>query len=197
MAIRCPGCGREYDVTLFQFGRTLRCACGQLVGLEHRVHPTVDPASPRFIADAMLGRLARWLRTLGHDTAYDDAISDEALVRRALEEGRHILTRDRRLFDEWRIGGGLLLGSDRPLDQLAEVVTAFRLPPSGRRFTRCRVCNGVLRPADMEDVAGRIPPRVRERTREFVVCGTCGRIYWEGSHTDRMRAVLAGLFERL
>ena len=95
MAITCHGCGREYDVTLFQFGRTIRCTCGARVGLEHRIGPAVDEARPRFIADAMLGRLARWLRTLGYDTAYDDRIADADLVRRSLTEGRHLLTRDR------------------------------------------------------------------------------------------------------
>lgn len=31
MSIRCPECGWEYDVTLFQFGRTVRCGCGRIV----------------------------------------------------------------------------------------------------------------------------------------------------------------------
>ena len=66
MSIPCPGCGHEYDVTLFQFGRTVRCDCGVEVALSARA---LNRPTPRFIADAMLGRLARWLRLLGVDTA--------------------------------------------------------------------------------------------------------------------------------
>lgn len=142
----------------------------------------------------MLGRLARWLRTLGYDTAYDDAISDDDLVRRAFMEGRHILTRDRRLFEEWRIAGGLVVQVDKPLEQLMEVVEAFGLPRPSRLFTRCRVCNAVLQPVSREAVAERVPPRVWGRERRFAECPECGRVYWEGSHSKRMRSVLARVF---
>lgn len=197
MAIICPRCGREYDVTLFQFGRTIQCACGSRVGLEHRLRPVdTAQAGPRFIADAMLGRLARWLRTLGYDTAYEDDIADGELARRAVVEGRHILTRDRKLFDEWRIAGGLEIGSEEPLEQLSEVVAAFDLAPPDRLFTRCRVCNAVLEPVGAEKVAGMVPPGVRQRRRDFSRCPDCGRVYWEGSHTDRMRAVIEAVFGR-
>jgi hypothetical protein len=65
MAIRCQRCGREYDVTLFQFGRTIHCACGSRVRLEDPVGLAVTHSDPRFMVDAMLGGLARWLRILG------------------------------------------------------------------------------------------------------------------------------------
>jgi uncharacterized protein with PIN domain len=194
MAITCTGCGREYDVTLFQFGRTIHCTCGRRVGLEHRLSIDVPTERPRFIADAMLGRLARWLRTLGYDTTYEDAISDADLVRRAFLEGRHILTRDRKLFEEWRIDGGLLIRSDGPLEQLTEVVGAFHLAAPDRLFTRCRVCNAVLAPLDRAAASGRVPSGIEGRARNFVECPDCGRVYWEGSHTDRMRSVLGRVF---
>lgn len=194
MAIQCPGCGREYDVTLFQLGRTIHCTCGRRVGLEHRLGPPVSTDRPRFIADAMLGRLARWLRTLGYDTAFDDAIRDDELVRRAFTEGRHVLTRDRKLFEEWRIGGGLLLRSDRPLEQMAEVAATFGLVPTGNLFSRCRICNEPLQPVEREAVRTRVPARVWTRTRVFTRCPRCDRVYWEGSHTDRMRSAVYGAF---
>jgi uncharacterized protein with PIN domain len=131
---------------------------------------------------------------MGYDTAYDDSISDAALVHRAFLEGRHILTRDHKLFDEWRIDGGQLIRAERPLEQLREVAGAFHLAPPERLFTRCRVCNGVLRPVDREALAGMVPPRVESRGRDFAECPDCGRVYWEGSHTDRMRSVLARVF---
>ncbi len=194
MAIRCSGCGRQYDVTLFQFGRTIQCTCGARVGLEQRLGPPITADRPRFFADAMLGRLARWLRTLGFDTAYDDRIPDAELVRRALVEGRYILTRDRKLPEEWRVEGCLVVEADKPLDQLVEVAAAFGLEAPVRLFTRCRVCNGVLVRADPEAVERRVPARVLEREASFVQCPECERIYWEGSHTARMRAVVTRVF---
>lgn len=205
MAIVCPGCGREYDVTLFQLGRTIHCTCGRRVGLEHRLTLPHDGGHPRFIADAMLGKLARWLRTLGYDTAYDDAIADETLVRRAFDEDRHILTCDRKLFEEWRVDG-LLIESDGTVEQLREVVAAFDLPRPARLFTRCRECNELLEPAELPDVQRRVPERVLERLRReagreasadspwIARCPGCGRVYWEGSHTRRMRSVVDGVF---
>lgn len=206
MAIVCTGCGREYDVTLFQLGRTIHCTCGRRVGLEHRLTLPGDETGPRdaatprdaagrrFIADAMLGNLARWLRTLGHDTAYDDAIADDELVRRAFDEDRHILTRDRNLFQEWRVEG-LLVEADETLEQLREVVDAFELPRPDELFTRCRECNEVLEPADLSDVEDRVPERVLVGSPAVARCPGCGRVYWEGSHTERMRRVVDRVFE--
>ena len=191
MAISCTGCGRQYDVTLFQFGRTIHCTCGRRVGLEHRLWITDPREEPRFFADAMLGRLARWLRTLGYDTAYEASISDDDLVRHSVIEGRRILTRDRKLFEEWRVDGGLLVRAETTLEQLAEVADAFHLPAPDRLFTRCRMCNGVLEPVDRERVRGRIPISIATRSQRFAECPDCARVYWEGSHTDRMRSVLA------
>ncbi len=194
MAIACPACGRHYDVTLFQFGRTIHCTCGARVGLEQRVGPPVSGKRPRFIADAMLGRLARWLRALGFDTAYDKAITDEELVRRAFEEGRYMLTRDRRLLEQWRIHGCLVVESEAPLEQLREVVAHLGLRPPEALFTRCLVCNRELVPAGADEVESRVPPAVRERHDAFVRCRDCGRVYWEGSHARRMRSALVRVF---
>ena len=205
LAIECPSCRREYDVTLFSFGRTIHCTCGTRVGLERRlVIPEAGP-DPRFLADAMLGRLARWLRTLGYDTAWDPEIADEVLVRRALEEGRRILTRDGGLLREWRVEG-MRVEAEKPVEQLREVVEAFDLPRPTRLFTRCRECNAGLEPVSLDDVADAVPEGVtgRLRAREgeegskegptLARCPHCERVYWEGSHTARMRAVLDRIF---
>lgn len=195
MAISCPGCGRQYDVTLFPFGRTIHCTCGRRVGLRHEIGPEPGEGPPRFFADAMLGRLARWLRTLGWDTAFDDAIADEELVHRSLEEARCILTRDAGILEEWRVGNVLLVEAERPLEQLREVVSALGLPRPRRLFTRCRMCNSPLRRAAPEEVAAKVPERVRRRAADFRRCPNCGRVYWEGSHTERMRKVVDRIFE--
>lgn len=187
MAIPCPGCGREYDVTLFQFGRTIHCTCGSRVGLEKRLGPRVTSSEPRFMLDSMLGGLARWLRVLGFDAAHDPQISDAELIRRGLVEERHILSRDRALTEEWTVVDLTILGSSRVEDQLAEVVGRFDLRERVRLFTRCTVCNDVLVAARLENVRERVPGKVLDHHSEFSRCPSCDRVYWAGSHTERMR----------
>lgn len=194
MAVPCPRCGREYDVALFEFGRTLWCTCGSRVALaprERRFGP-----ERRFIADAMLGRLARWLRLLGFDCAFQHDIADEVLVRYAVQEGRIVLSRDRALPEEWRIAGIHLVAAEKVRDQLSEVVRAFDLAPEIRLLSRCSQCNAPLAPAALADVAPQLPPRVLERHDTFSSCPECGRVYWEGTHTDRIRRVVDSLLRR-
>lgn len=193
MAVPCPGCGRDYDVALFSFGRTIDCTCGARVGLTPRVRSAVPPGELRFAADAMLGRLARWLRAMGYDTWYDGAVEDAALVRLALEQDRVLLTRDRRLPQQWRVPDErlLVLRAERWHEQLAELAQRFRLDWRRRAFTRCTRCNAPLRDADPAAVAGRVPPRIATLHPRFRECPACSAVYWEGSHTRRMRRLLA------
>ena len=142
------------------------------------------------------GRLARWLRLLGFDCAYDAAITDEALVRLACAEGRTILTRDRRLPEEWWVPGVYLVGAEDLLGQLEEVIGEFDLAPSVRLLTRCNECNRALAPLARDQAAGRVPPRVLELHESFAECPGCGRVYWEGSHAARIRGLVEGLRER-
>jgi uncharacterized protein with PIN domain len=182
-------------VALFQFGRTIDCTCGCRVGLEPRVRRGPPGAQSRFMADAMLGRLTRWLRTLGYDTAFDAAIIDADLARRGIEEERTILTRDRRFPEQWRVPRLLVVEAERPLEQLREVARAFGLDARSRLFTRCARCNATLAAVARAEVADRVPERVlRERDR-FARCPGCGRVYWEGSHTARMRRLLRETLE--
>jgi uncharacterized protein with PIN domain len=189
MAVPCPRCGRDYDVTLFEFGRTIWCSCGSRVGAETRER-ALDPAEPvRFAADAMLGKLARWLRLLGFDCSWAVDVPDADLVRGAVEAGRIVLTRDRALPEEWRVSGICVLESETTFDQLCEVVRRFDLADSVRLFSRCSACNRELAPAAPADVASRVPARVLAGCDSFRACAGCGRIYWEGSHARRIARV--------
>jgi uncharacterized protein with PIN domain len=132
---------------------------------------------PRFLADAMLERLARWLRVLGFD-AECAAGPDGAIMERAAAEGRHLLTRDRRLAADAEALAPLLILSNEPLEQLREVLERFDLPMPHDLFRRCMLCNVAL----VEEPSG------HRR------CPECGREYWEGFHTRRMRAALAQTF---
>jgi hypothetical protein len=149
---------------------------------------------PRFFADAMLGRLARWLRVLGYDTAYHAHIADADLVWQAQQEQRCILTRDRALPHERHLDRYLLIESQTPLAQLREVVQWFHLPWQNHLFSRCMVCNTPLQDVSPQDIVGAVPPTVLQHQRCFVRCPTCARVYWEGSHAVRMRCQLARVF---
>jgi uncharacterized protein with PIN domain len=190
VAVPCPRCGREYDVALFAFGRTLWCACGSRVGAEARERRLGGPHAPRFFADAMLGRLARWLRLLGFDCAYEREIPDAELVRRAVDEERIVLTRDRALPEEWRIPGILVLASEALREQLREVLARFALAPEIRLFSRCNVCNLPLRAAPRSEVGARVPPRVLAAREAFAECPGCRRVFWQASHTQRIERVV-------
>lgn len=195
MAVTCPACGRGYDVTLFPFGRTIECTCGARVGRAPPERDVVRGADTRFLCDAMLGRLARWLRALGYDTAFDAGAADENVARTAVREERLLLTKDRSLPDEWRVGGCLVLESEDPLVLLRRVHERLGLGEPPGPFTRCLACNGKLEAASEEAVEARVPARAREKHETFRHCPGCGRVYWEGSHVGRMRGKLEAALE--
>lgn len=159
------------------------------------IRPVSSSTPRRFIADAMLGRLARWLRALGHDVIYDEALDDPDLARLARDERRLLLTRDRRLCqDRGSPDWCVLLTGNSPGAQLREVDRRVGLFTTGwrsRLFSRCILCNSPLAQVPFGDVAGELPPEVRAdprvRSAGFRRCPGCGGVYWEGSHTRRMR----------
>ncbi|OPY27706.1 MAG: hypothetical protein A4E31_01088 [Methanomassiliicoccales archaeon PtaU1.Bin030] len=149
-------------------------------------------SAPRFLADEMLGSLARWLRMMGYDTAYARDVTDAEVLRRARAEGRTVLTRDHQLAK--RAGEqGLLVESDDLEDQLIQVSTTLGLSFE-ESYTRCTICNGELRNATLEEGA-RAPPRVRESQERLYVCQECGQLYWRGSHWSRIVERLERMLE--
>ena len=147
----------------------------------------------RFVADAHLGGLAHLLRMTGFDTLYDNHYQDDAIERIAAAEGRIVLTRDRELLKRRGITHGCYVHALRSELQLREVFDRLDLARSARPFTRCLSCNALLRPIDALEAAPRVPPRVRAHYERFVTCDGCGRIFWEGSHWRRMRAMVSEL----
>lgn len=136
----------------------------------------------------MLGRLAKWLRILGYDTLYVPSLDDGKLARIARAEGRVLLTRDTQLIKRRGIES-LFIYSDDFLEQLRQVVGDLNLNVDNS-FTRCPVCNQVLRGIDREDVRERVPPYVFKNQERFSLCPDCGKIYWRGTHWERMRRLL-------
>jgi len=144
-----------------------------------------------FLADAMLGRLAKWLRILGYDTLYGVHWDDNELARRSRAEGRVLLTRDGELAR--RRGLRVLFIHQQELEpQLAEVLAAYPPPPEGL-FSRCPECNAPLQDVPKEAAREQVPPYVYQTQARFRRCPQCLRLYWQGTHWQRMRERLAEL----
>ncbi len=148
--------------------------------------------APTFLADAMLGRLARWLRILGYDVEYSPG-EDDDLLRLAHREGRILLTRDTRLLRRQRLPPHLFIQSDHVVEQLRQVVATLRLDPESPPSRRCICCNAVLEPRSKNEVLGLVPEFVWSRRETFWGCPRCRRIYWAGTHRQRMEEAIRAL----
>ncbi|MCX6636794.1 MAG: twitching motility protein PilT [Acidobacteria bacterium] len=147
----------------------------------------------RFLLDGHLGRLARYLRMLGFDSACNRAAGDEELARLSVVEHRILLTRDRGLLKRREVTHGYWVRETDARKQLREVVERFDLAGCLRPFTRCLRCNHPLRAAAKAEVAPELPPRTRACYDEFLRCDGCGGVYWSGPHHRRMLAMVEEL----
>lgn len=140
-----------------------------------------------FIADAMLGKLARWLRILGYDVVYEPFISDDGLIARAIQEHRIILTMDRKLTERKSAKNFLLIRSPYYREQLKQVITSYYVDYQSGIFTRC---NTLLDRIDKEQIKDKVPPYVYSTHDEFDICPQCNRLYWSGTHRVKMLKTL-------
>ena len=147
---------------------------------------TDDGSGPKFIADHMLGSLARWLRMIGYDTTYDKRLDDAGIAKLARDEGRFVLTRDQELAKE---PGAFYVEKDDLDSQLEAVATKFGLRFSEDRI-RCSVCNGVLNDLPKSEATGAVPEGALQANDKFWKCSNCGKIFWKGTHWN-------GIMERL
>ena len=153
--------------------------------------------SPRFLCDAMLGSLARWLRFFGFDSVFlEPGPEDRILEEVARKEGRWLLTRDRDLASAGP--KTMLVRADGLEDQLVEVFGRLNLRPDATlENARCSECNGDLVDVTREDVAGITPPHVLATAARFRRCAGCRRVYWPGSHANRILERMAAVVSRL
>lgn len=149
-----------------------------------------------FMVDVNLGKLARGLRMLGFDAAYDNSLDDADIVDRAVREKRIILTRDRRLLFRKAVTHGLWIRAVDADAQLTEVLERLDLYRQVRPLLRCMACNGLIETVDKEQVWSRLEPLTRRYYDRFYRCSHCQRIYWEGSHVAHMSAFIRELLER-
>jgi uncharacterized protein len=140
-------------------------------------------AIPKFAADRMLARVARWLRMLGADVIFDQNIDGAAMLRRARDEGRILLTRDKRLKTASDV---LFLDSNHFREQLRTILSRYPFDIHSKAFSRCSRCNTPLVTVDRYVVRNRVPPFVYASNEKFSECPSCAHLYWAGTHPDRI-----------
>jgi uncharacterized protein with PIN domain len=148
------------------------------------------PVNTIFVADGHLGRLARNLRLLGFDVAYDPHAEDRQLLRVMERENRALLTRDRRLLMYAVVKTGYFPRSQNPDEQTVEVIRRFDLLGFIAPFTRCLRCNAPLQKVSKAEIIQRLEPLTKIYYDQFRRCTGCDKIYWPGSHFSRLKSRL-------
>ena len=163
---------------------------GESVEVRTVERPQRVPGAPlRFLVDVHLGTLARRLRLLGVDAAYESTdIGDPALAACSAAERRVMLSRDRGLLRRRELWAGAFVYSTQPDDQLRDVLGRFE--PELRPWTRCTACNGMLKEAAKEEVADRLEGGTQRSYDVFAQCEECGRVYWRGAHHEQLVAIV-------
>jgi uncharacterized protein with PIN domain len=150
-----------------------------------------------FVADCMLGRLAKWLRILGFDVLYLAKAEDRELVAIARRDGRLLLTRDTGLIERTaKRPNRLFVRSDDWEDQIVQVLDELELWDDVRPNSRCIECNVALKPLSRERARNLVTPYVGEHAASFAVCSGCGRVFWQGTHYGDMERKIEKLLAR-
>lgn len=152
-----------------------------------------DAIVPRFVADVMLGRLAKWLRISGFDILYSNRYADDELIAISREEGRILLSRDTRLLVRKPVNNFIFLESDRIQDQIRQIFRATRTTLLPALLTRCLLCNEMLDLIPRTEIREVVPRYVFENQRQFKSCPRCGKVYWAGTHRQSVMHILAAL----
>ena len=147
---------------------------------------------PHFILDNHLGKLAGDLRMLGFDAGYSNQYQDQELAEAAIAQKRILLTRDRQLLMRKFIQYGYLVRSLNPDEQLLEILQRFNLSAGINLFQRCMRCNQILKPVKKKEIQHRLESLTKKYFFEFKICPGCQRVYWPGSHIEKMEKRLAG-----
>lgn len=141
---------------------------------------------PKFVLDVHLGKLTRYLRMLGFDCLYKNDITDEDIVNISLKERRTILTKDRNILKRNDVTHCYWIREENVFNQLLEVIKRFHFERDIKEFTRCVDCNSLIEKVEKENIVDKIPPKVKEYHNEFYYCRNCDKIFWKGSHYNKM-----------
>jgi len=147
----------------------------------------------RFILDVHLGKLVRYLRMLGFDSYYSNDLEDDFIVEKAKQDKRIILTRDLQILKNRKVTHGYYVRSTDPKKQLKEVVKRFDLKKNPDPFSICMDCNGLLQKVPKSIIENELEKGTREAFDEFYRCRDCNKIYWRGSHFDKMEQLIEDL----
>ncbi len=156
---------------------------------------------PMFIVDAMLGNLAKKLRILGYDSKYFSSIEDEKLIAIAKNEKRIILTKDElltKIAEKQSIDSVLIRGNDE-IEQIVQIDKKIKLEKFviDTNYSRCTICNGKLQPIEKYRIINKVPEGILEREERFWMCDGCEKIYWEGTHFEKLQEFVNNLNDRL
>jgi uncharacterized protein with PIN domain len=148
---------------------------------------------PKFILDVHLGKLSKYLRLCGFDTLYDKDYNDKEIIDISTSDRRIILTRDKGLLKNKQVTHGYWIRSTRSDEQLFEVNKRFDLKNVLKPFTRCLECNTILEDVNKEAIADNLMPKTRKYYSDFKKCPGCNRIFWEGSHYEKMKIIIENI----
>jgi len=154
---------------------------------------------PKFIVDSNVGKLAKWLRIMGYDALFFNNIDDDELIDIALGDERIVLTKDSQIGKRRVVTSGqlkiVLINDDDPGKQLRHVVKVLKLDCFLKQFTRCLECNEILLTRSKEEVKELVPPYVFRTQTQYMQCPSCLRVYWRGTHWQRMKNELEKIAE--
>jgi uncharacterized protein len=149
----------------------------------------------KFVLDVHLGSLARYLRLLGFDTCYRNDLKDEEIIDLALTGQRIILTRDLFILKNGKVTHGYFVRETNPKKQIVEIVRRFDLKDQFKPFSLCLECNGRIIKVNKSSIVSELRENTRKAFLEFYRCKDCRRIYWKGSHYERMLKMVEGLLQ--
>jgi uncharacterized protein len=153
----------------------------------------LDETPSRFIADVMLGRLAKWLRIAGFDVLYSNRYTDDELITLSQNESRILLSRDTRLLIRRGVKNFIYLESEKVNNQIRQIFLATHTTSLPNLLTRCLECNELLHDVQHEVAQDLVPPYVFKTQRSFKSCPHCHRIYWAGTHRQSVLRTLKSL----
>lgn len=157
------------------------------------VNGQINIENPRFILDSHLGKLAKYLRMLGFDTLYENNYDDKYIIETGHSEKRIILTRDKLLLQSKDVLDGYYVRAVEKHEQLREVVRKFSLVNKFKSFTRCMTCNSELIPKGKNEIGHRVEQEILKVFNDYFYCSTCNKVFWKGSHFERMEKLILSL----
>lgn len=151
----------------------------------------------KFIADIMLGKLAKWLRIAGIDVLYSNKMNDEDLIKLSLKTDRILLTRDRKLSEDKRLRKIVMIENEHIEEQLKEFFEKTKICPS-KLFSRCLICNEPLQIIeDKRIIKDKVPKYTYLTNDVFSICQKCDKIYWKGTHRENMEKRIRELLQKI